>query len=180
MKFTDSHGNVNVRKVDRPAVISEFFENSNCVDKHNQARQYELALEKKWDTRDPYFRFATTLVGINVVDSWKLALHHTLFSRLQMKHNAKNNITVNVFAGILTKQLLRIANNVMKTMASASFDIRNIISSEMQEQVSEMSQSVGSAHMPPELTQRKPGVHFVILLVVKSTAVHVLSINLKK
>ena len=47
MKFSDTHGNVHVRLVDRPAVISEFFGNSNVVDKHNQARQYELALEKK-------------------------------------------------------------------------------------------------------------------------------------
>ena len=46
MKFTDLHGNVHVRLVDRPAVISNFFQASNCVDKHNQARQYELALEK--------------------------------------------------------------------------------------------------------------------------------------
>ena len=37
MKFSDSHGNVHVRLVDRPSVISEFFERSNAVDKHNQA-----------------------------------------------------------------------------------------------------------------------------------------------
>ena len=159
MKFTDSHGNVHVRLVDRPSVISQFFESSNCVDKHNQARQYELALEKKWDTRDPYFRLATTLVGINVVDSWKLAFHHTLFSRLQMKHNTEQHVTVNVFAGILTKQLLRKAKNLMKSMAtSTSHDIANVINSEMQEQVSELSQSYASADMALNRISNKTNV----------------------
>ena len=47
MKFLDAHGNVHACLVDRPVVISDFFERSNFVDKYNQACQYELALEKK-------------------------------------------------------------------------------------------------------------------------------------
>ena len=35
MKFLDTHGNAHACLVDRPAVISEFFERSNCIDKHN-------------------------------------------------------------------------------------------------------------------------------------------------
>ena len=35
MKFTDTYGNIHVRYVDRPDVISHFFKESNCVDKHN-------------------------------------------------------------------------------------------------------------------------------------------------
>ena len=38
MKFADSHGNAHVRLVDRPSATLDFFENSNVVDKHNQAR----------------------------------------------------------------------------------------------------------------------------------------------
>jgi len=102
MKFSDSHGNVHVRLVDRPSVISEFFERSNAVDKHNQARQYELGLEKKWETRDPYFRLSTTLNGFNVTDAWKLSLHHLLFTKLQKKHNAESSIGIIVFAGMLS------------------------------------------------------------------------------
>ena len=141
MKFTDLHGNVHVRLVDRPAVISNFFQASNCVDKHNQARQYELALEKKWDTRDPWFRITTTLIGVNVVDAWKLSLHHTLFSRLQLKHNAESTVSINVFAGILTKQLLRKANNVMKSMAASTMGIRCILG-EQEQDISDMSASL--------------------------------------
>jgi len=65
MKFIDSHGNVHVRLVDRHSIISYFFGSSNCMDKHNQARQHEYAL-KKWDTRDPYFRLAKLFQKIHV------------------------------------------------------------------------------------------------------------------
>ena len=47
MKFVDACGNVHVRLVDRLSAISNFFHNSNVVDKYNQARQHELRLEKK-------------------------------------------------------------------------------------------------------------------------------------
>ena len=46
MKFTDMYGNIHVGDIDCPDVISRFFKESNCVDKHNQARLFELALEK--------------------------------------------------------------------------------------------------------------------------------------
>ena len=45
MKFTNTYGNIHVRDVDYPDVISRFCKESNCVDKHNQARQFELALK---------------------------------------------------------------------------------------------------------------------------------------
>ena len=111
MKFTDSHGNVHVRLVDRPSVISQFFQDSNVVDSHNQARQHELGLEKKWETRDPYFRLTTTMIGINTTDAWNISRHHLLFSKLQQKQHAEQAVTMLTFAGILTKQLLIKANN---------------------------------------------------------------------
>jgi hypothetical protein len=36
MKYTDDWGNVHVHEVDRPDIISNFFEHSNMIDKHNQ------------------------------------------------------------------------------------------------------------------------------------------------
>ena len=53
MKWTDNVGNVNVRMVDRPEVISFYFEHCNILDIHNHFRQYCLKLEKKWITFDP-------------------------------------------------------------------------------------------------------------------------------
>jgi hypothetical protein len=81
----------------------------------------------------------TTLVGINVVDTWKLSIQHTLFSRLQIKHNAEQTITIKVFAWILTKQLLKKADNVMTSMTSSSLEIIDIHNKNDQEDVSELS-----------------------------------------
>jgi len=80
MKFTDDWGNVHVRDVERPDIISRFFENSNTIDKHNQCCQSELALEKRWQTQNPFFRLFTTIIGINVVDCYLLADHHKLIN----------------------------------------------------------------------------------------------------
>ena len=45
-RFPDAFGNVCIRHVKRPIVVSRFFKFSNQVDLHNQARQFDLSLEK--------------------------------------------------------------------------------------------------------------------------------------
>jgi hypothetical protein len=64
MRCTDDHGNVCVHLVEHPDNISKFFADSNFNDKH----------------RDPYFWLATTLIGMNIVDTWKLADHPKLLN----------------------------------------------------------------------------------------------------
>ena len=54
-KFADMYGNVCTREVARPEIISNYFNRSIVVDLHNQARQVELALEKKWVTQNAFF-----------------------------------------------------------------------------------------------------------------------------
>lgn len=71
-RFPDKFGNMCVRHVARPEVVSNYFKFSNVVDLHNQARQFDLALEKKWVTHNGYFRLYSTLVGMTVTDVWKL------------------------------------------------------------------------------------------------------------
>ncbi|MGH7955225.1 MAG: hypothetical protein ACREOZ_04615, partial [Gloeomargaritales cyanobacterium] len=120
MKYADRFGNVQVRMVTRPRVISEFFENSNCIDLHNQARQSDLALEKCWQTMDPWFRLHTTLIGINVVNTHKLCdIHHlflrqrqTPYNRFEETHEDDGSayMTVKKFAGRLSNHLLKYAN----------------------------------------------------------------------
>ena len=41
------------------------------VDVHNQARQFELALEKKWITHETYFCLHTAYIGMMVKNLWK-------------------------------------------------------------------------------------------------------------
>jgi len=76
-KFPDEFGNVAVRKVPRPACLSDYFEKSNCVDVHNQMRQGFLGLEDKWVTQCGYFRIFCTIFGMCVIDT-KEAMRHGL------------------------------------------------------------------------------------------------------
>jgi len=113
MKYPTEQGNVGVRYVDRPDVISRYFADSNCVDRHNQARQFELHLEKCWVTMDPYFRLHTTLLGICVTDAWKLAHHHNLFKQrggVRFYQPCEDDCSIRKFAGILSRQLLNFAD----------------------------------------------------------------------
>jgi hypothetical protein len=123
MKFPTEFSNVGIRLVDRPDVVSKYFAQSNCIDKHNHVRQSELALEKRWVTHDPFFRLHTTivLVGMNVVDCWKLAGYHGLFDGLPSNQHRLPDHTMPIkkFAGVLSFQLLLFANT-LKTSSSIS------------------------------------------------------------
>ena len=74
--WIDSNGNRCVRFVNRPAVISFYFERSNKIDISNQMRQSELKLEKVWKTNCGYFHLLPTLIGCNVVDCWRSYRRH--------------------------------------------------------------------------------------------------------
>jgi hypothetical protein len=99
-KWVDNNNNVSFRYIDRPHLISQFFQHSNQVDKHNHARQSELAIEENVVTVCGYFRLYCTYLGMTVTDAWKL-YRHSLGSR-----NDYKNISINQFANIICKQLL--------------------------------------------------------------------------
>lgn len=101
-----------IRQVDRPEVISLFFQHSNSVDRNNHDRQFELALEKKWITQDCYFRLTTTMYGLGVTDSKYLMCLHNLFPLSLRKRYADNggdarSIPLKTYAGTLSAQLLK-------------------------------------------------------------------------
>jgi len=115
MKYTDTHGNILVRHVDRPDFISRYFRQSNIIDSHNQVRQAELSLEKKWHTRDPYFRLTTTLISITVTDSYRLAYYHKLIDAKRSDNDFdEQRTTSKKFAGYLAMQLLSCASSLLK------------------------------------------------------------------
>ncbi len=97
MKLTDSYGNVKTRFVDRPQVISKFFQTSNVIDTHNQLRQNLLQLEKNWLTKNAYFCLSTTLLGINGTDSFLLANYHKIINSNSNGSDDKKS----VFRGLL-------------------------------------------------------------------------------
>jgi hypothetical protein len=80
MKYTDNYGNICTHDVDRPQVISIFFAGSNVINTHNQLRQHSLKLERKWATQNPWFRLATTYVGVCVTDAYLLCNYHRMIN----------------------------------------------------------------------------------------------------
>ena len=77
------------------------------MDIFNQARQFDLALEKKWVTQNPYFRLYTTEVGSTLVDSWKI---------FKAKHKFGGFIsTITQFGDITAKEMLDAANAIDDT-----------------------------------------------------------------
>jgi hypothetical protein len=108
MHVCDSYNNVCIRKVDRPAIVSQFFDYSNCIDSHNHLCQFELALEKRWFTRDPLFRLHTTLTGMTVTDVWRLSQYHKLITNAKDEDDT-NMLTIKEYTGVLAKQLIKIA-----------------------------------------------------------------------
>ena len=150
-KYTDEYGNVGefnfvlfycvklntnslsvsfsteIREVDRPDVITKFYRDSNSVDKNNQRRQHELALEKKWITQNCYFRLTTTLFGICVTDTANLMHFHDLFPssvRRRCEDTGDNrSVPLRSYAGNLASQMLKKADMIEEeartTMARA-------------------------------------------------------------
>jgi hypothetical protein len=112
MKFPDAFGNVHVRSVPHPEVISDFFDDSNCVDIHNQLRQFAIKLEKKWITSNAYFCLHTSYCGINTVDCFQLSNFHGLTNKDAgvydwMDNDDEHNLcAIKRFSGILARQLV--------------------------------------------------------------------------
>ena len=71
-KWLDENGLTSSRLIPRPHILSEYFENSNQIDKHNHARQSQLAIGKYVVVECGYFRLFCTYLGITVTDAWKL------------------------------------------------------------------------------------------------------------
>jgi len=110
-----------------PDIISRFFENSNTIDKHNQCRQSELALEKRWQTQNPFFRLFTTIIGLNVVDCYLLADHHKIINHQIPDKEYK--MTIINFAGVLAHQLICNVDSLLSLQSPTSQELRSLLSS---------------------------------------------------
>ena len=99
-KWKDRNGNNAERLIPRPSIVSFYFERSNGIDVANMMRQDTLRLEKCWVTQDGYFRILTSLMGSNIVDAWRLYLHHC---RNNHRHR---NITLIDFSSMLAHDML--------------------------------------------------------------------------
>ena len=142
-KFPDKFGNVCVRQVARPQILSTYFKYSNAVDLHNQARQYDLALEKKWITQNGYFRLYTTLLGMTVTDTWKL-----------LKKNDPNYISISKFSDILAYDMICHAKEIEKQNEQQQHH-NEIILSSSSISLSTVSSVTSASQMKPNKKQTK-------------------------
>jgi hypothetical protein len=63
MKFPTELLNVGICLLDYPDVVSRYFAQSNCIDKHNYVHQSKLALEKHWVAQDPFLGSTFEFLG---------------------------------------------------------------------------------------------------------------------
>ena len=94
------------------------------MDYHNQARQFELALEKHWITQTGYFQFFTSMLGIVITDAWKAYKHH-----LHERHKHKQ-VEIESFANLLASNMLHnkfstltLVDKVLYISRDKSFDL---------------------------------------------------------
>ena len=79
-RFPDKYGNICICYVLCPDCMSNYFKYSNKINLHNQEKQFELVLEKKWVTTNLYFFVYTSKVDISLVDYWKIYQTRHIFS----------------------------------------------------------------------------------------------------
>ena len=94
IRFPDWFGNVTFREVPRPKILNTYFEGANMIDRHNHYRQGVLSLEEKWVTTNGHFRILTTLIGMNVTDTFLLAKHHDMLGPLKKRGINGKDVTL--------------------------------------------------------------------------------------
>ncbi len=177
MKYPTEHDNVGIRFVSHPDVVSKYFQQSNIIDKHNQARQFELHLEKCLVTQDPYFRLHTTLLGMNVTDCWKLAQYHGLFTGrrcnnflqdppqsmtvrkssqlLALSDSLKCNPTINVPLSVVTG--VSVSGNELSSPSTNTNSFRSRLSRDSSAQ--SFTDCNGTVHFPVPFSPSKGARH---------------------
>ncbi|MFN9978461.1 MAG: hypothetical protein ACK53Y_01035, partial [bacterium] len=61
------------------------------IDTHNQLRQDNLKLEKKWLTQNTWFRLATMLIGVVVTNTFLLCTYHEVINGGNGEQQEKRN-----------------------------------------------------------------------------------------
>ncbi len=109
IRFPDQFGNLTFRNIPRPEIVNEYYKYNNVIDVHNNYRQHNLGLEKKWITFNPMFRWLTTMTAIHVTDCYYLAREHNLLGPLRNTGVGGSPISITQFAGVLSRQLLTLS-----------------------------------------------------------------------
>jgi hypothetical protein len=74
--FEDEYGNTCSKLIQRPEIVDFIYRFLPVNDNHNKSRQHLLKPEKKWPTKDCWFRLFTSLLGFAVVDLYRIYRFH--------------------------------------------------------------------------------------------------------
>ena len=92
-KFEDAWGTTAIKLIDRPELCHFLYEYLPLIDEHNKQRQSLLALEKRWLTKNVWFRLISTLLGQSTVDMHRFYRHEEIQIHGR-EHEAIDNIRV--------------------------------------------------------------------------------------
>ena len=98
--YEDEYGNVCFKEINRPEVIHFLYEFLPIIDEHNKQRQSILCLERKWATRDCWFRLLTTMVGFSIVNMhrWYRNIKARKLARSGPSYKRSRNCLQDIFA----------------------------------------------------------------------------------
>ena len=99
-KWKDAEGKPRSRLIPMPDIVRAYCLHANTINEHNQERQIELQLEKHWGRSNVFFRTVRTVIGICLVDAWRL-YHHHLPANHKYKKKGKNQLNVKKFISML-------------------------------------------------------------------------------
>lgn len=95
--FEDEFGIVSTKQISRPHLLEWVYDFLPLIDEHNRQRQNILNLERKWPTKCCWFRLLVTIVGMSVVDLYRIYLN-------QEKEKYKT-ITVVEFSDLICREI---------------------------------------------------------------------------
>jgi hypothetical protein len=108
--FEDDYGNVGSKEINRPELAHLLYDYLPLIDEHNKQRQKILGLERKWPTRNCWFRLLTTLLGMCVVDM------HRLYRNL--RNEEFQQVDILEFSDMLCKKLTMRSSRQTERLAS--------------------------------------------------------------
>ncbi len=123
--FEDDFGNVGSKEVSRPKLAHLIYDYLPLIDEHNKQRQKILGLERKWPTRNCWFRLLTTLLGMCVVDM------HRIYRNL--KNERYSDIDVLEFSDMICKSLVK--RNVRQNQKLAAISGTNLSNDSILERI---------------------------------------------
>jgi hypothetical protein len=116
--FEDDFRNVGSKEVSRPKLAHLLKDYLPLIDEHNKQRQKILGLERKWPTRNCWFRLLTKLIGMCLMDM------HRIYRN--KKRSYYSDIDILKFSDYVCKQLVKRNVRQNKQLASlAGTDLGN-------------------------------------------------------